>query len=448
LSLHDLASIAEPAEFAPSRQSYSRLKPGPGKAADEVKADQRRRIHRAMVQLVADSGYEKVTVRKLTRLAGVSPSAFYVQFDGKEECFVSTYSMVMADVRRHIASTRRASRDREEQLTGALKGLMEGLTADLSATRLALVEAFAGGPAAIRRIRAAEATIEAAVRECLDRRDARVSPVAVSWIIAGTMRVARAETLVGGPVLADSPGSLVRWGLAYLDEEAPDFSRRRTAVRAVSRPSESAVNDHLEHVPAAAEDRELILATTLRLARADGYWRLSTAEIRRAAGLSAARFNREFKDVESCYLAAMRHLARHYFSAPATDTAPGTDWIANIHANISRLCRTIAADPDLAKLLFVGILHPGVAGMRSRETLVTELAESSLRLAPEEQRPERIVAEATIAALWSVLAVELESGRGGSIHGEASTYTLLVLAPLIGVDAAAVALERESQREG
>jgi AcrR family transcriptional regulator len=401
-----------------------------------------------MVQLVADTGYRKVTVRCLTKLAGVSPSAFYAQFDGKEECFVDTYAAVMAAARRRIISTRLASSNREDQLAAALKGLVDAFTVDLNATRLALVEAFAGGPAAIRRIRSTETMIDASVRECLDRRAAPVSPVAVSWITAGTMRVARALTLTGTTDrLDESTDSLVRWGLAALDEEAPDLSRRRSKARDADRLPESDDDLRLERAASAAGDRDLILATTLRLARADGYWRLSTTSIRKAAGLSAARFSREFRDVESCYLAAIRRLSRHYFRACDTDTGSGTDWTANVHGNITRLCRSIAADPDLAKLLFVGILHPGLAGMRSRETLVTEMAESSLRLIPEAQRPEPIVAEATIAALWSVLAGELEAGRGGTVHREASTYTLLVLAPLIGVDAAAVALERESAGE-
>jgi AcrR family transcriptional regulator len=395
-----------------------------------------------MVQLVSDLGYTKVTVRKLTRLAGVSPSAFYSQFDGKEECFVDTYGAVMANVRERLAAARRPDDDRNSQLSRALKALWEGLGTDVEATRLALVEAFAGGPAALQRIRVSETTIEAALRECLERREARVSPVAVSWIAAGVLRSARTRALAGA--CGRLGASLERWAATYLDEEAPDFRGRR-AKRLYPRLIDSSAPSELEPVPPLASDRELIVARTLRLARVEGYWCLTTTKIRQAAGLSATRFNREFSDVEGCYLAAMRHLANYYFGPPPGKKGSEEEWTATVHFRLRELCRKVAADPDLAKLLFLAVLDPGLEGMRCREELVAEIAAQGRRLIPKQMRPAD--AEATVAALWSFVAAELEAGRGGSLHHEAQTCTFLVLAPVLGVDSAAVAVEREGQRE-
>ena len=64
----------------PLRAQYAKLSPGPGRRATEVAADQRARIHGAMVSLVSERGYSAVTVRELAGAAGVSTRAFYEHF--------------------------------------------------------------------------------------------------------------------------------------------------------------------------------------------------------------------------------------------------------------------------------------------------------------------------------------------------------------------------------
>jgi AcrR family transcriptional regulator len=58
--------------------------------ADEVRASQRERISRAMIECVARDGYEATTVTKVVRAARVSRNAFYEIFADKTDCFLVT----------------------------------------------------------------------------------------------------------------------------------------------------------------------------------------------------------------------------------------------------------------------------------------------------------------------------------------------------------------------
>jgi AcrR family transcriptional regulator len=51
---------------------------------------QRKRLKTAMVAATAELGYGEVTIAEIVQRARVSRQAFYAQFDGKEECYLST----------------------------------------------------------------------------------------------------------------------------------------------------------------------------------------------------------------------------------------------------------------------------------------------------------------------------------------------------------------------
>ena len=58
-------------------------------AVEEVRASQRERLLRAMVESVADVGYERTTVPAVVAAARVSRNAFYELFDDKADCFLA-----------------------------------------------------------------------------------------------------------------------------------------------------------------------------------------------------------------------------------------------------------------------------------------------------------------------------------------------------------------------
>src|ERR1039457_2520815 len=73
---------------------YERLPHGPHRLDHrEVVRHQRRRIHGAMVEAVAASGYERTSVKQVVELAGVSRRSFYEQFANNQEGFLGAVGL-------------------------------------------------------------------------------------------------------------------------------------------------------------------------------------------------------------------------------------------------------------------------------------------------------------------------------------------------------------------
>jgi AcrR family transcriptional regulator len=432
-------------------QLYRRLRPGPGREAPLVESHQRERIQRAMIDLVAEGGYEAVTVRRLAGLARVSTGTFYAQFGGKEECFVSTFTMVMDQIRQRVADARSASRPREAQLRLTVQRILNGYSADPEATQVALVESFDGGPAALERIRAQETALDEAVRGTLERRERPpLSPAISSWITAGCLRIARAAPIADRAGPSPGPvGELMEWGQSYLDEASPDLAGLdEPAGGGLSDADLSALGTELGRGGNGfGEERDLILAAVLRLAARDGYWRLSIPGIRAAAGLSRARFNRHFRTVDDCYIAAIRTVSSRYAKRMSAGEEVRLDWAPAVCRDISDLCAAIAANAAIAKLVFVDILAPGVSGMRCREEMITDFSAAWRAGAPSSKRPSQLTAEATMAALWMAIAQHLERGEADRLPREAETLSFVMLAPVLGVGESVAVIEAERSRE-
>jgi AcrR family transcriptional regulator len=106
-----------------------------------------------MVEVVSERGYPETRVVDVIEVAGVSRKTFYELFDGKEQCFLTTYDSLLGSV---YADTSEGF----ESLPGApwveragagLSALLEHLAAHPSAARFAIVEVLAAGPKALSR---------------------------------------------------------------------------------------------------------------------------------------------------------------------------------------------------------------------------------------------------------------------------------------------------------
>jgi len=78
------APTANGATIGQSADRYKRLPTGAhGLAREEVERDQRDRLRRAMIELIAQRGYPAVRVADLTKLARVSRPTFYSLYEDK-----------------------------------------------------------------------------------------------------------------------------------------------------------------------------------------------------------------------------------------------------------------------------------------------------------------------------------------------------------------------------
>jgi AcrR family transcriptional regulator len=137
----------------PGRDSRVTLEDPPAAVTrSSAQADQRRRILRAIGELVAKRGYGDVTVELIVKRAHVSYKTFYKHFSGKEECFQELFDSAFLTTERTI----RRRLDAEEmpwaeQVALALRTLTELIVAEPIIARAVIVEAPTVGPGILER---------------------------------------------------------------------------------------------------------------------------------------------------------------------------------------------------------------------------------------------------------------------------------------------------------
>jgi AcrR family transcriptional regulator len=137
----------------PGRQSRVGLDAAPAAVTrSSAAADQRRRILRAVGELVAKRGYGDVTVELIVKRAHVSYKTFYKHFGGKEECFLALFDSVSrsaeATVRERLAAE---PLPWPEQVALALRTWIDLIVDDPIIARAVIVEAPTVGPSILER---------------------------------------------------------------------------------------------------------------------------------------------------------------------------------------------------------------------------------------------------------------------------------------------------------
>jgi AcrR family transcriptional regulator len=396
-----------PADETTTLESYERLKPGPGQSRFDVIASQRARLQRAMIELAGREGLDAVTVRKLTKLAGVSTGSFYARFSGTDDCLLATYGEIMAAAAQRMAATRSVELEPAEQVDAALHALLDYLQGDLDVARFALIEIYGGGPAALAAIAVEDRRLGSTLRSCLDRRSRRVPKGMAAALIAASLHCARARLIDALPKEGEAAiDGLVDWARDMLDGRE-DFGILAPELGAAR--FDESVWGATSSLPGERDEEDLILAAVIRLASPDGFFSLTPSKVSSAAGVPAARFRRHFADLSDGYLAAVRRTCRSFFieltAGADRDSAPRV----SIRSALQRASRRAAADPAAARLTFRGIVEPGVAGLTCREALISELAAAYRSATPPALRPLPVRAEAHAAALWATLASPIPS---------------------------------------
>lgn len=416
---------------------HARLKPGPGRSREEVEANQLARLRAAMIELVDEHGFEGVPLRWVTGRAEVSSRTFYEHFKGKQECLLATSAAIMLRIARRVVEESSGAADPRDALRRGLRSFLDQLAEDPPAGRLALVEAAAGGLAFVEQGREMAAPFEESLAACLTRIPGGVAtPLVVKAVTAGVLRVVRARLLDGRetelPGLVDQLYAWVMLACSRTEDglqghaSGPGSSLDRSAelIDGRRRPGDE------------DRDRHLLLSAALKLAARDGYWRISGATVSAEAGLPPKSFAVRFPDVDSCYLASQQLLTERMLALAAEEGTRADSWAEGIHRAIAVLAVSAAAEPGLAKLAFLDISLPGVAGLRERLRLLGVIVEQFLASAPRALRPDPIAAEASLGAIWSLMRHCVTGDGSEGLPALAPFLTHLALAPAIGPDAA------------
>jgi len=391
------------------RQQFAKLRPGPGLPPSEVAANQRTRFHAAMIQLVAERGYGKVTVQDLSGVAKVSTRAFYENFRGKEDCFIRTHDLVVRRAAKHVLASQAGESDWRKRLQLGFRAFFRELEREPRAARLALVDAYLDGPVAREQARKAELLFSIMLAESFSHApdSPGVSSVVTEAIVAGITGVARQHILSGKrrtpPHLADE---LVEWALSCHDRAVgpyptpPSIPARTPAT---TQPGTS--------------DRDLSLAAVAKLASAEGYAHLTVPRIRVAAGISRQRFLGEFSGVDECLSAARdwRLDTALANASLARDLAPAESGTA---AAVTALAAQFAEDQSLARLCFavdcVGA-HCLLEEDGRRATAVHRLAH--VLYGPKADKLPSVAAQAGASMVWAMIGSRALSRRRHALQG-------------------------------
>jgi AcrR family transcriptional regulator len=423
---------------------FEKLKPGPGLTADQVLADQRRRLHGAMAALVDESGWSKVRVRSLARTAGVSTSTFYKHFANTDECFASTFDTAMAETVRRSSVALRQGADWQEALRAVVATVLEQFAKDPRNARLTLLEVFSAGPRARRQNGHAIAELERLMTRSfqLAAKPAPAPRHLVAGMTAGMLRVARTTTAAGRS--AELPGltdELTRWMLSLPHLEVISLLAGACGSRREGRPfpGDARLTSTLT-----GDERERLLRAAVRLAAADGFAALTVPRVRTEAGVSRRRFDANYSDLDECFLDGVEAVAEESLALATAWAAEAEDWTGRVCREVLALCAQAARARPLARLAFLEIFGPGRQGLHRRERLVGRAATALRETAPKGQRPAPLAAEASVAAAWHIAQAEVAVGRTRQLPAIAPLLSYVLLAPVVGPESAGAAIRASS----
>ena len=429
---------------------FRKLKPGPGMDAVAVASHQRARIHSAMLDLVAERGYDAVTVRDLAGAAGVSTRSFYKHYSSKEQCFLRVHRLITHRVLRVFGSSHEGV-SREAGIRLGVEAIMRVWASEPKAARLLCMDAYAAGPAALKQAEWARRTIEAAIVESLgDKFEAAGSLLIAEAIVAGIFSATRHCLLDGkarlDPQLRDA---LMAWTVeccgAFLRLEelqrvtAPGGLEHDASLISVRSQNE----DRREKAMSSKGDVIALHSVAAKLAATHIYQNLSVSKLVEAAGVSRRTFNANFSSMDACFLAVLESKAVEAMAKVREASKGGATPEEGVYRALVALCDRAAGDASFASLCFDASVVPGLPKMRSQRALTRKLACLITDRLATVGPVDRVTAQASAGAICGVIQNQVDMGRVSELHGKAPLLTYLLLAPTVGPSAAMRAVHRE-----
>lgn len=433
-----------------SEARFRKLKPRPGHASAKVAEHQRARIHAATIELVAEGGYEALTVTGIARAAGVSNHTFYENFTDKEDCFRATYDLIVRHTVREVLAARIGERGSEAKVRAGFHAFVREVSDKPKAARLALIDGFSS-PAAFEQMEHTYGLFEALVADGFSegRKGVELPPLVVKGIVAGVTRVAHARVLAGAEQeLREEADELMGWALSLCSECAREVCKGPVLSPQPAARSSAELGEWVfaNGRSAPGDERTMIAAAVARLAAEEGYAALTVPRIRSAAGISRRRLQEHFDDVTGCFIGAVEMLVGRVLAQAREAYLSADAWPSGVHRALVKICREVAADPILVKLVFLELYAPAVASVHWRAGLVANLQSFLCASAPADERPSPLAAEASVGAVWALLHYYATTGRAAELPKLPSTLSYLVLAPAIGPERAVEAICAEAGR--
>jgi AcrR family transcriptional regulator len=416
----------------------ARLHPVP--SAAELDATTRSLMHAAVAR-AGDHGYRGFTVRDLIADTGISSQTFYTRFTSKEACFVAGLQELAEAAQTHARLIVGDATDPAERLRRAIAAALSLSAEHPTATRVLLLESFAGGAAAqAERDRVLDAavalvggpppiaravlgaTARAALEGCVAETGA-ASPRALAeplTVWATGYAGLSLDDVPAMPAAASrrrgrAPGSLVPLG--------PDGSRR---LRPGPKREPRAFVEHHQ------QDR--ILDGVATVVARDGFDGLTTRALSTASEISSKAFYQHFSSLDEAFAATMLTGGRGALAAALPASMAPVDWRDGIAQGLRALLEFLSEEPAFAKVALVDALSLGTAGVAFQHEAIDVLAaiiDSGYERAEATVAPG--VSSAAAAGAWELCADRVRHDRAADLLELAPVLVVLALTPAIGI---------------
>jgi AcrR family transcriptional regulator len=137
-----------------SRPSPQQLPAGRGRhdlSREQVARSQRERMLEAMIDAVAEQGYNATTIVEVARRAGVARKSLYEHFGDKETCFLAAHDWLLERLADYALPAYERPGPWPERIRRGLAALLTAIAFRPEGARLAIIEILAAGPRAHRR---------------------------------------------------------------------------------------------------------------------------------------------------------------------------------------------------------------------------------------------------------------------------------------------------------
>lgn len=143
--------MATPPGMSGIGESNMDVRPGLPHAVEGLPSEQR--ILWATVRLVAEKGFDSVTVFDVTERADVSRADFYELFESKDECLFAAYEKVLDALVAYVARAFEGDGPWPSRIRRAMQACLEACSAEPEVARMTTLEVPAARPEGQRRYR-------------------------------------------------------------------------------------------------------------------------------------------------------------------------------------------------------------------------------------------------------------------------------------------------------
>ncbi len=183
-------------------------------------------------------------------------------------------------------------------------------------------------------------------------------------------------------------------------------------------PTLRAVRSWDEAIPERASDEGALEAMLLSVG-ARGYEKASVQEVLERSGISRERFQRLFGSKEACFAQAYEMAADRICAEVLEEGRGATSWRAGFRAALSRLLRTVAEQPLLAKAMLIEVRAARGQAWAKHQQMIERFAsavDSARGEADARPTTTALTAQFIVGAVEEAICTEIGAGRTATVE--------------------------------